>query len=128
VKIEHVAIQVPDPAALAAWYVEHLGFSIKRRMNEPPQAHFLADSTGQVMIEIYRNPAAPIPDYRSQNPLVYHLALESADVDADRQRLIAAGATAISDVDRLENGDVLAMMRDPWGIPVQLAKRGQSMT
>jgi uncharacterized glyoxalase superfamily protein PhnB len=128
VKIEHVAIQVPDPPALAAWYVEHLGFSIKRRMTEPPQTHFLADSTGQMMIEIYRNPAAPIPDYRSQNPLVYHLALQSDDVEADRQRLIAAGATAISDVDHLENGDVLAMMRDPWGIAVQLAKRGQSMT
>ena len=127
-KIEHVAIQVPDPPALAAWYVGHLGFAIKRRMSEPPQTHFLADSTGQVMIEIYRNPAAPVPDYRSQNPLVYHLALESADVDADRQRLIAAGATAVSDVDLLENGDVLAMMRDPWGIPVQLAKRGRPMT
>jgi uncharacterized glyoxalase superfamily protein PhnB len=128
VKIEHVAIQVPDPVALAAWYVERLGFSIKRRMLDPPHTHFLADSTGQVMIEVYRNPAAPIPDYRGQNPLVYHLALESDDVAGDRQRLIAAGATAVADIERLENGDILAMLRDPWGIPVQLVKRGCSMT
>jgi catechol 2,3-dioxygenase-like lactoylglutathione lyase family enzyme len=127
-KIEHVAIQVPDPAAMAGWYVEHLGFSVRRRMTEPPHTHFLADSSGQVMIEIYRNPAAPVPDYRGQSPLVYHLALESPDVEADRKRLMAAGATAVSDVDRLAGGDVLAMLRDPWGIPLQLAKRGQPMT
>lgn len=126
-KIEHFALQVLDPAAMAAWYVEHLGFTIKRQMNEPPRAHFLADSSGRVMIEIYRNPAATVPDYRGQSPLIVHLAFCSDDVEADRRRLLAAGATAVGDIDRLENGDVLAMLRDPWGVPVQLARRAQQM-
>ena len=126
-KIEHFAIQVADPVAMASWYMENLGFTIKRRMDKPSLAHFLADSSGQVMIEIYRNPAATVPDYRGQNPLIVHLAVCSDDVDADRRRLLAAGATAVGDIDRLDNGDVLAMLRDPWGVPLQLAKRGQRM-
>ena len=30
-RIEHVAFNVPDPLAMARWYVEHLGFEVKRR-------------------------------------------------------------------------------------------------
>jgi catechol 2,3-dioxygenase-like lactoylglutathione lyase family enzyme len=126
-RIEHFALQVPDPSAAAAWYVAHLGFEIRRQMEQPPQMHFLADSGGQVLIEIYRNPAAAVPDYRGQSPLIVHLALHSDDVVADRKRLLAAGATAVGDVDRMENGDVLAMLRDPWGVPIQLAQRGDPM-
>jgi uncharacterized glyoxalase superfamily protein PhnB len=127
VEIEHFAIQVARPQEMAAWYVEHLGFQIKREMQAAPQAHFLADSGGRVMIEIYRNPAAPVPDYRGQSPLIVHLAFTSDDVEADRRRLMAAGATAVGEVERMDNGDVLAMLRDPWGIPIQLAHRGRPM-
>ena len=27
----------------------------------------------------------------------------------------------------LDNGDILALLRDPWGLPIQLAKRGRPM-
>jgi hypothetical protein len=36
---------------------------------------------------------------------------------------VGAGATVVDEVGRLGNGDVLAMLRDPWGIPVQLVQR-----
>ncbi|MDX1565012.1 MAG: VOC family protein, partial [Phycisphaeraceae bacterium] len=62
--IEHIAFNVPDPTGLARWYVEQLGFVIKRGMSEPPFAHFLADGSGAVMLEVYHNPDAPIPNYR----------------------------------------------------------------
>ena len=42
-KIEHLAINVEDPLAMGRWYVDHLGFKVKRRSVEPPYAHFLAD-------------------------------------------------------------------------------------
>ena len=29
-KIEHIALQVADPAAMADWYVKHLGFCVRR--------------------------------------------------------------------------------------------------
>ena len=126
-KIEHVAYMVDDPAAVAQWYVEHLGFSVKRSMPESPFTHFIADGTGAVMLEIYNNPKVDVPDYRATDPLILHLAFVSEDVERDRERLLAAGATAVGDIDRLESGDELAMLRDPWGFAIQLAKRGQPM-
>lgn len=126
-RIEHLAYMTQDPPAVAEWYVEHLGFTIKRQMDESPFAYFLADGSGKVMLEIYNNPAATVPDYAAMDPLVLHLAFVSADVEADRDRLIAAGATAEGDLLRADNGDVLAMLRDPWGFAIQLAKRGEPM-
>ncbi len=126
-KIEHVAYQVKDPAAVAEWYVKNVGFSIRRKHGEPAFAHFLADDTGQVMIEIYNNPAAPMPDYPSMDPLMLHLAFVSADVDADRQAWIDAGATPEGDAETMPGGDRIAMLRDPWGFPIQLCRRAEPM-
>ena len=126
-KIEHVAFNVEDALSMGRWYVEHLGFTVKRRVMEPPWAHFLADDSGTVMLEIYSNPDAPVPDYRATDPLVLHLALVSQDVEADVERLTAAGATLLGEVQRLKNGDCLAMLRDPWGFAVQLVQRGTPM-
>jgi glyoxylase I family protein len=127
VDIEHIGYQAPDPVAAARWYVENLGFRVARSFGEPAFAQFLADSSGHVMIEIYNNPAAPMPEYRSMSPLVLHLAMECRDVEGVRTRLLAAGATAEGEVVRAPNGDVLAMLRDPWGFPVQLACRAVPM-
>jgi catechol 2,3-dioxygenase-like lactoylglutathione lyase family enzyme len=126
-KIEHVAFNVPDPPALARWYVEHLGLTVKLQLDQPPFTRFLADDGGAVMVEFYCNTEAPLPDYRRQDPRTLHLALVSADVAADRQRLIDAGATAVGDVQRLEDGTLLAMLRDPWGLAVQLVRRARPM-
>ena len=126
-KIEHVAFNVSDPVVAARWYVEHLGFQVKRRLEESPFTHFLADDGGGVMVELYCNPRAPVPDYAGQDPLVLHLALISDDVVADRRRLLAAGATAVGEIEHLDNGDVLAMLRDPWGLAIQLVNRHDPM-
>ena len=42
-KIEHTAYQVEDPAAVARWYVQHLGLTVKRSQDERPFGRFLAD-------------------------------------------------------------------------------------
>ena len=125
--IEHIGYQVPDPVAAARWYVENLGFRVARSFGEPAYAQFLADSSDHVMIEIYSNPKAPMPDYRSMDSLVLHLALECQDVEGVRARLLAAGATAEGEIVLAPNGDVLAMLRDPWGFPIQLARRASPM-
>ncbi len=126
-KIEHLALNVPDPLNTARWYVEHLGFVVKRRVMEAPWAHFLADDSGTVMLEIYGNPDVPVLDYPAMQPMSLHLALVSQDVDADVKRLIDAGATLVGEVSQAPNGDMLAMLRDPWGFAVQLVKRGTPM-
>ena len=122
-KIEHVALNVPDPLAMGRWYVEHLGFTIKRRVMESPWVHFLTDDSGSVMIEIYGNPEVAVPDYAATDPLVLHLALVSADIEADAQRLTDAGASQVGGIQQTPAGDRLAMLRDPWGVALQLVQR-----
>ncbi len=126
-QIEHIAWQAKDPVALAAWYTEHMGFVVARRGKGPTLAHFLADSSGHVIIEVYNNPAAPIPDYPSMPPQVLHLAFAVADVKETRDRLVQAGATVAEDFSITHAGDELAMLRDPWGFPLQLVKRAVRM-
>jgi catechol 2,3-dioxygenase-like lactoylglutathione lyase family enzyme len=127
VKIEHTAYQVDDPVALSRWYVEHLRLEIRRAQSAPPFAHFLADDSGTVMLEFYRQAHLPVPDYRSMDPLLLHLAFLADDVPVVRARLMAAGATADGDVIRNAAGDEVAMLRDPWGLTIQLIKRAEPM-
>ena len=123
---EHCAFNVPDAAAAAAWYVQHLGFHVVRAVDGPPHTRFLADETGRMVLEIYTNRNASIPDYHQQHWLVVHLAVVSRAADADRARLEAAGAT-LATIDELPDGSRLIMVRDPWGICVQLCQRTHAM-
>ena len=126
-KIEHVALQVSDPAAIADWYVRHLGCTIARSGLEPVSVRFLKDASGLSMIELYRNPRAPIPDYRTMDPMLLHVAFVSDDPAADRDRLLAAGATLDENLVTTPAGDQLLMLRDPWGLALQLVKRAEPM-
>ena len=126
-KIEHVAFNVDDPLSMGRWYVEHLGFKVKRRTVDPPYAHFLADDSDTVMIEIYGNQNVPTPDYREMHPGILHLALVSDDLEYDIQRLVKAGATVVDQPQTTPAGDQLAMLRDPWGFAIQLVKRERPM-
>ena len=126
-KIEHAAYQVADPSALARWYVEHLGLTIKRVQSAPPFGHFLADDGDAVMLEFYNNPKIAVPDYAALDPMTLHIAFSCDDVSAVRRRLMAAGATAIGDVRITDTGDHMAMLRDPWGLPIQFVRRAEPM-
>ncbi|MCP5534290.1 MAG: VOC family protein [Akkermansiaceae bacterium] len=124
-KIEHVAFNVADPVAMADWYVRHFGLRIVRHIAEPNQTHFLADDGGSV-IEIYCNPPDQVPDYESMDPLLFHLAFASADPEEDAARLVAAGASRVSEV-RPDDGSILLMLRDPWGVAFQLCRRAKPL-
>jgi glyoxylase I family protein len=124
--IEHIAINVADPVAVADWYVRHLGLRVVRKGEGPIFGHFLADSAGRVVLEIYHQ-NAPVPDYAALDPFVFHIAFITPDVERERTRLLAAGATSAGDINRAPNGDVLTFVRDPWGVTLQLARRGQPL-
>lgn len=123
--LEHIAFNVADPVAVAAWYGKNFGLQIVRHIPQPAQTHFLADDSATVL-EIYCNPPDKVPNYRNMNPLLFHLAFISADPAADSQRLIAAGATYVEEV-RQPDGSHLIMLRDPWGLALQLCKRAKSL-
>lgn len=124
-KIEHIAFNVADPVAVADWYGKHFGLQIVRHIPQPAQTHFLADSNSTVL-EIYCNPPDQIPDYRNMSPLLFHLAFASADPLADAKRLMLARATYVDDV-HLSDGSHLVMLRDPWGVALQLCKRAKQL-
>ena len=126
-KLEHTAYQIADPPAAARWYVEHLGLRIKRQQDASPWGCFLADDGDAVMLEFYSNPKATVPDYKAIDPLVLHIAFKADDVAATRARLIAAGATAEGEVVTTDSGDTMAMLRDPWGLALQVVKRREDM-
>ncbi len=125
-KFEHFGINVPDAVAMAKWYVENLDMKIVVGNDSAPYAHFLADSTGRTIIEIYSNPDDPIPDYTAQHHLRFHIAFASEDPAAAKDKLIKAGASLVID-ETTPDGSQVITLRDPWNIPFQLAKRTTPM-
>ena len=123
---EHFALNVPDTRAHAAWYVAHLGFTVARQQTAAPYTTFLADSTGRTVVELYTNPSATLTDFPSQHPLVFHFAVVSTDARADRTRLETAGATLFGETPQ-PDGSMLIMLRDPWGVALQLCQRANPL-
>ena len=93
-RIEHFAVNVADPVAIAAWYVEHLGMRVVRTGGAPQHIHFLADAAGATVIEGYNNPVDPIPDYAAMHPMRFHIAFHAdsrEDVNEFHAFLIGSG-------------------------------------
>ncbi|MHC4561503.1 MAG: VOC family protein [Planctomycetota bacterium] len=120
-KLEHVAFQVAEPAEVAGWYCEHLGMVVADQVGQ--ECFFLVDSAGEGMLEVYHNSAEPVPDYAAKTPVELHVAFWSADVIGECDRLEAAGATVISRPGDPTADFQNAMLRDPWGLPLQVIKR-----
>lgn len=120
-KIEHLALNVADPVAMAAWYCKQFQLRVVRHIPHPSQTHFLADSASTIL-EIYRNPPDRVPDYASMDPLLLHVAFSSDEPAADARRLVAEGASVVGET-LLADGSYLLMLRDPWGLALQLCRR-----
>lgn len=121
-KFEHFALNVPDVRAMARWYVDNLGLKVARSREDFPHTHFLADDTGRVVVELYTNTTAAIPDYGAAHPLCFHIAFVAADARAEQARLEKVGAKLFLE-ENLPDGSRLTMMRDPWGVPLQFCQR-----
>jgi catechol 2,3-dioxygenase-like lactoylglutathione lyase family enzyme len=124
-KLEHFALQVPDPVAMTDWYVKHLGCTVARAGGAPSHGRFL--NVGGVLFEIYRNPAVSVPDYKTFETMHLHLAFSSENLKADRDRLVTAGASVAEDISTTPAGDEIMILRDPWSVPIQFVKRAEPM-
>ncbi|RYX85513.1 VOC family protein [bacterium] len=125
-KIEHTAFPAADPVATANWYVANLALRIVRQTGAPTYTTFLSDSEGGI-VEIYNNPRVAVPNYAAMDALLLHIAFEVEDMEGERQRLLDAGCTVDEDITSLPSGDVVTMLRDPWGFALQLVKRAAPM-
>jgi glyoxylase I family protein len=127
IRLEHVAINVEDPAAMASWYCDNLGMKVVRKGPPPANMRFVSDAGANMMLELYNNPPDEVPDYPSMNPLSLHIAFMVDDVKAIIRKLIDAGATIAVDFNTTEAGDEIVILRDPWGVPIQFIKRAKPM-
>ena len=120
-KLEHVAIDVADPEALIKWWCENLGM----RLSSNPG--FIMDDSGESGLEIYRTGETPsAPDYAKMNSMTFHVAFVSDDVKADVDRLVAAGAT-LEQLKLDSPAFHMAILRDPWGVAIQLCRREKTI-
>lgn len=119
---EHFAINVANVAEVAAWYTQNLNVQVARAQKEPPFMTFLADSGGRVFVELYQRPDEAMTDFNQQHFLTFHLAMVSQNAEVDKERLIKVGASFVEEVFK-EDGSHLVMLRDPWGMPLQLCQR-----
>ena len=126
-QIEHVALAVPDPAEGARWYADHAGCELVRASTVGTRAHFLLLPGGRVTLELFCSPDVPPPDYRNVDPFHGHLAFRTDDIEGTHSRLVAAGASAEGEIVTTPEGDRYAMLRDPWGVPLQLVVRAQPL-
>jgi glyoxylase I family protein len=126
-KLEHVALNVPNARALVDFFVANLGMKILVENSTSPFVHFISDDAGS-MLEIYSNPAAPIPDYKNVHQTNLHIAFASSDIEGDRAKLLAAGAETLGEITATAAGDKLAFFRGPDGVPFQLVQRMKPLT
>lgn len=125
--IEHLALNVPDPMRMAAWYVHHLDLRVLRKQEQAPFTHFIADQAGRVVLELYHHTKAVVPEYAKLDPLTLHIAFTADDVACERQRLLDAGATPAGEIVTTDTGDVMTFVRDPWNVTIQLVKRAKAL-
>jgi catechol 2,3-dioxygenase-like lactoylglutathione lyase family enzyme len=127
IRFEHIALNVDDSIKVAEWYRDNLGMTIVREAKPPGSKRFVADPGRNMMFEFYRSRSAPVPDYASMNNHQLHIAFMVDDVKAVCDKLIAAGGQLDGEVPTTREGDVIAIVGDPWGIPIELLTRALPM-
>lgn len=115
--LEHTAIASPDPAGLAQWYVEKLGFHI----NFQYDGNFFVKAPNGSMLEII-----PSEGERGSNkmkdPGIRHLAIALDDFDRGHATLKQAGVTFVGEP--FENkGNRLVFFADKDGNLLHLIAR-----
>jgi catechol 2,3-dioxygenase-like lactoylglutathione lyase family enzyme len=127
IRFEHIALNVDNSIETAQWYRDNLGMKILRGGDVPGSKQFVSDPGGNMMFEFYHTKLAKVPDYSAMHNHELHIAFMVDDVKAACQKLIAAGAKMDGEIVITPEGDEIAIVRDPWGIPIQFVKRATPM-
>ena len=119
---EHVALNVKNIKDIKDWYVANVGLKVVSEQTEAPFMTFFEDSSGRVILELYHRPDEEITDFKTKHPLTFHMAFVSKNAEKDKIRLLDKGASLVEEITK-EDGSHLVMLRDPWGMPLQLCHR-----
>lgn len=121
VGLEHTAIASPDPAALAQWYVDHLGFHINYRYD----AFFFVKAPNGTMLEIVPSDGQPRAQ-QLKDPGIRHLAIAVQDFDAAYKQLREAGVQFLNEP-YVNQGNRLVFFTDRDGNFLHLIEREQPL-
>ncbi|MEE2039872.1 VOC family protein [Nocardiopsis sp. CT-R113] len=109
-----IAIDCPDPDALAGFYSELLGLPLS---GGDDQWVVIGGGEGQPRlafqrVQDHRPPAWPDPDHPQQ----MHFDITVDDIEAAEERVLALGATPLARVEE-DPGDLFRVYADPAGHP-----------
>jgi glyoxylase I family protein len=119
--LDHAAIAARDPAQLADWYCELLGFRVMADNGKERPTRILAGAGGG-MIEMMPDDETPRPERDLFDPGISHLAVRVSDLDEAVARLKAAGVEVAEPVPAAGGGHV-ATFKDPEGNVLQVVER-----
>jgi catechol 2,3-dioxygenase-like lactoylglutathione lyase family enzyme len=120
-KIEHIGIMVPKPISAGNWYNKHLGLAVIRQLGSDEEGvTFLRDNETDTVIELAKLSEIPDFDFNELDPLHLHIAIECDDPAGLSSELEKAGASIIGESARAEAANERILVKDPWGITIQL--------
>jgi predicted enzyme related to lactoylglutathione lyase len=88
-KLEMITVDTTDPEPLAAWWAEQTGTEVVKRFDD---WFVMVAGAGLPVTLAFQKVPDPTP---GKNKM--HLDLATADLDAEVERLVAAGATLVGD-------------------------------
>lgn len=115
--IWHVAIPVSNLARSEAFYIDCLGFTLVGRDEYPSKKQaFVAVRPGGFTIELFERLGK-----HSGEPALRpdHLAFECENIDAFRDRLLAAGLDDVPEVETFDNGVRYLGLNDPDNVYIE---------
>ncbi len=120
-KFHHFAMEVSDAERSAEFYCSLLGFERGDEFSFPDrQRKIVFVRLGDVCIELLQGPE-PEPLVAQPRMVGWkHLCLQTDDVDAEIERLRAAGVKITLEPFDTEIGSRIAFFEDPDGIPLEL--------
>jgi methylmalonyl-CoA/ethylmalonyl-CoA epimerase len=99
-KIDHLGIAVLDPARALATFSEALGLRLEQVEEVPSQklrSYHLRVGESHLELLVPTDPDSPVGKFLDKRgPGFHHLALEVDDIEAERDRLVAAGLEPLS--------------------------------
>jgi glyoxylase I family protein len=120
--VEHMGICVGHPFEMADWYVRNFDFEIlKKSGTKDDGVVFIGDGKGNTVLELYNAPGTGKINFSSLTPLQFHIAIEVESPYEKSLELEKAGAKI--EGKPVSDNDWKYMVRDPWGLTLQILNR-----
>ena len=124
--INHVHIRAANPPASAAWYTEHFGAEkVSEREVMPGTVTISMDMGSPVRLNI-SSQVAGSSDERATAELnrlgLEHFGFDVEDIEADINRLSAAGVRVVLPITEVQGGAKLAYIEGPDDVLIELVQ------